>query len=113
MASEQAKTCRSINTIVSKLVVFDFLTCTLFKRQDNSRLTINTWRECKYSKNNLNLLSQKKKEKCYTRHLFCSTFPSVPVFHLMMVHMYGQKVSWKIKDEHIEYMSCVCVDCIC
>jgi len=29
MASEYAETCRSVNIIVNKLVVFDLLTCTL------------------------------------------------------------------------------------
>ena len=46
-------------------------------------------------------------------NLFCNTSPSVPVFHMMMANMYGRNMQWKIKDERIERMNYICVECVC
>jgi len=45
--------------------------------------------------------------------LFCSTFLSVPVFHLMRANTHNLKMWWKIKDQCTELIRHVCADCIC
>lgn len=40
--------------------------------------------------------------------LFCSTFPSVPVLHLMMANMHSLKMYWKIRQMYRADEVCLC-----